>query len=87
MMKAAVFDTYVKKPDNTVMHFDIIVPDPTAFEKVQTYGQQYLGQKGFNDLPLTAKECRFCHIEQANPALEKAISQTGYAIIELSNCD
>ena len=86
-MKAAVFDTYVTKPDSTVMHFDIVVPDPTAFDQVQAFGKQYLAQKGLNDLALTAKECQFCHIEEAHPALEQQMTSTGYAIIELNNCD
>lgn len=86
-MKAAVFDTYVNKPDNTVMHFDIIVPDNTEFEKVQAYGHAYLKAKGLNDLSLTIEECKFCHIEEASAELESSISSQGFGIIELENCD
>ena len=50
-------------------------------------GKQYLAQKGLNDLALTAKECQFCHIEEAHPALEQQMTSTGYAIIELNNCE
>lgn len=86
-MKAAVFDTYVKKPDNTIMHFDIIVPDDTEFTQVQVYGKAYLGSKGINDLALTTNECKFCHIEEASAELEASITAHGFGIIELNNCE
>lgn len=86
-MKAAVFDTYVKRPDARIMHFDIIVPDNIDFEQVQTYGKAYLKAKGLSDLALTTEECKFCHIEQASPELESSIEAQGYSIIELGNCD
>lgn len=86
-MKAAVFDTYVTKPDNSIMHFDIIVPDNTEFEQVQAHGQAYLNTKGLNDLSLTTKECKFCHIEETSAELEASIVARGFGIIELNNCD
>ncbi len=86
-MKAAVFDTYVSKADNTIMHFDIIVPENTEFEKVQAYGKTYLNGKGLHDLALTTRECKFCHIEEASAELEASINAQGFGIIELGNCD
>lgn len=86
-MKAAVFDTYVRKSDKSIMHFDIVVPEKTGFEQVQQIGKKYLAGKGYPDLPLTSKECRFCHIEQANPVLEDQLLTQGYSIIELHNCN
>lgn len=86
-MKAAVFDTYVNKPNNTVMHFDIIVPEDTEFEMVQAYGKAYLSNKGLHELSLTTKECKFCHIEEASAELETSIKSKGFSIIELGNCD
>ncbi len=85
-MKAAVFDTYVTKRDNTIMHFDIVVKEGTVFNEVQKYGRAYLALKGQEGQPLTAEECRFCHIEQASPALEVEINTRGYYIVEMEGC-
>ena len=85
-MKASVYDTYVKKPDQTIMHFDILVPEETPFTRVETFGKAYLQSKGLGQLTLSSKECRFCHIEEANPVLEAQLTEHGYSIIELQNC-
>lgn len=85
-MKTSVYDTYVKKPDQTLMHFDILVPEDTPFDKVESYGKAYLKSKALGNLVLSSKECRFCHIEEANPILEAQLKEHGYHIIELQNC-
>jgi Domain of unknown function (DUF2024) len=77
-MKVSVYDTYVKKKDGTVMHFDILVPDNE---------KDYLATKGQAGQPLTSKECRFCHIEQADKDMEQAIASKGYFIIEMQGCE
>ena len=87
-MKIVVWDTYVKRDDGAVMHFDILVPDtlndtPSVFK----FGNDYLATKTFKTGPLTANECRKCHIEQATQSMIKAIQQKGYDIIEMENCD
>ena len=55
-MKVAVWDTYVKKKDGTVMHFDIIAP---AEEKDETviykYGMDYLKSKSQHGQNLSAR--------------------------------
>jgi len=85
-MKALVYDTYVRKTDKSIMHFDILVPEDTPFDRVQSYGKSYLKGKGLGDLALTSKECRFCHIEEANQVLEAQLLEDGHSIIELHNC-
>lgn len=85
-MKVSVFDTYVRKEDQSLMHFDILVPEDASFEQVKAYGKTYLEKKGLGGLSLTSKECRFCHIEEANPVLEAQLKASGHAIIELNNC-
>ncbi|MEO0337906.1 MAG: DUF2024 family protein, partial [Bacteroidota bacterium] len=46
-MKVAVWDTYVKRVDGRIMHFDIIVPaDLKAEETIYNFGKAYLEQKG-----------------------------------------
>lgn len=87
-IRVAVWDTYVQRTDGRVMHFDILVPESlkdTAL--IHGYGRRYLSSKGQDHQPLTARECRFCHVRQAIPVWEEAIRRQGFAIIELENCD
>lgn len=87
-MQIAVFDTYVQRPDGRRMHFDILVPNEGKnLDTVLEFGRQYLAAKGLPAIDLTAKECRFCHIESATPEMERAVSATGFGIIEMENCD
>ncbi len=86
-MKVAVWDTYVRKKDGTVMHFDIIVPDNvTDAQLVFSYGIAYLAAKGQEGQPLSTKECSFCHVQEVRPQWELAIKQNGYYIYEMENC-
>ena len=86
-MQVAVWDTYVRKKDGTVMHFDIITPDHIKDEKtIHTFGKEYLQSKNQETQSLTAKECSFCHIEKATDEMTLSIEQRGYYIIEMENC-
>lgn len=86
-MQVAVWDTYVRKEDGTVMHFDIIAPADIKDEKIiHTFGKQYLLSKNQQNQPLTAKECSFCHIERATDEMTVHIKQRGYYILEMENC-
>lgn len=85
-MKVAVWDTYVTRKNNHLMHFDIIVPEHTDGARVLDYGRAYLHAKGEQDQLLTTAECQFCHIEQVNPSWQAAIEQNGYYIYEMENC-
>lgn len=85
-MQVAVWDTYVTKKDGTTMHFDVIVPTYIKMTEVYKYGKQYLKAIGQSGQPLTSKECKFCHIEKANPEWEAQISEKGYFIYEMENC-
>lgn len=86
-MKVAVWDTYVTKKDGNVMHFDIIAPQEIKdLAIIYKYGQDYLKSKGQNEQSLTANECRFCHIEKLKAEWEREISQNGYFIVEMENC-
>lgn len=86
-MKIAVWDSHVPRADeDRTMHFDILVPDGTAFTDVKQYGQDYLIKKGQSGQPLTASECQYCHSESADPDVLAAIDASGYTIIEMENC-
>lgn len=87
-MQVAVWDTYVIKKNGSVMHFDIIAPDHLKDENIIfTFGQKYLQSKNQENQPLTANECRFCHIEEATNEMVLSIQQKGYYIIEMQNCN
>lgn len=86
-MKVSVWDTYVTKKDGSIMHFDIIAPDTLKDETIiHTFGKDYLQSKKLEEQPLTARECRFCHIEDATAEMETIIAKNGYFIIEMENC-
>lgn len=86
-MRISVWDTYVARNDKTLMHFDILVPDSMTDEnRIFGYGNQYLSTKPFKTGKLSAKECRFCHIEEASLAIASEIKEKGFFIIEMENC-
>ncbi|MEM6523150.1 MAG: DUF2024 family protein [Bacteroidota bacterium] len=85
-MEIAVFDTYVKKPEGGLMHFDILVESGVTGELVYQYGKKYLTEKGYPKLDLTSKECKFCHVEQPGADIRRAIIDKGFAIIEMQGC-
>jgi hypothetical protein len=87
-MQVAVWDTYVTRKDGRVMHFDIMVPDHIKDEKmIYTFGKEYLKSKNEENQSLTANECRYCHIEKANPKMEASIQEKGYYVLEMQNCN
>ncbi len=86
-MKVAIWDTYVTKKDGTVMHFDIVAPDDVKDAQIiHTFGKDYLRRKNQENQPLTAEECRFCHLERATDEMIAHIEVQGYYIIEMQNC-
>lgn len=91
-MKIAVYDTYVTRKDHRRMHFDILIEDTQStssavLEKVFEYGEIFLAKKNQAGQILTAKECRFCHVETATAKVLEDIAVTGFSIIEMENCD
>lgn len=80
-----MFDTYVKKSDGAIMHFDIIVQIGTPDELVYQYGIAYLKIRG-DAGSLSFEQCKFCHIEQLQAYMEKDIMQKGYYILEMQGC-
>ncbi len=85
-MQAAVYDTYVYKKNGGIMHFDIVVPVEISESKVLEFGKNYLAVKDQAGQPISSRECRFCHIEQATEAMESSFEKKGYHIIEMEGC-
>ncbi|WP_298423063.1 DUF2024 family protein [uncultured Kordia sp.] len=87
-MKVSVWDTYVKRNNSKVMHFDILVPSSlTDEDKIFSYGADYLQSKAVEGKKITTKECRFCHIANASDEIIASIEEKGYFIIEMENCN
>lgn len=87
-MKVAVYDTYVTKKDGSMMHFDILVADTLQnTDQIYAFGHDYLKHKNQEGQPLTTKECRYCHIEEATAEVEAEITSKGYSIIEMQGCN
>lgn len=86
IMQCAVYDTYVTKKDNRVMHFDVIVQADTPQEKAIEYGKKYLESVGEGDQRMTQEECPFCHIQEAPERIEKEIAARGYYIQQMEGC-
>lgn len=87
-MKVSVWDTYVKREDGKLMHFDILVPNEVKDEQtILNFGTSYLKSKTFKTESISSRICNFCHIEQATDAVINAIKNKGFSIIEMENCD
>lgn len=87
-MKIAVWDSYVKREDGKIMHFDILVPSTVTDEKtIFDFGLDYLKTKPFQTNSLSSNECRFCHMEEATAEMISSIEKKGYSIIEMENCN
>ena len=87
-MKISVWDTYAKRLDGKIMHFDILVPSDLKDEdRIFSYGEEFLKSKTFQTANLTSKECKFCHIEQATDEVVLQIQEQGFSILEMENCD
>jgi hypothetical protein len=85
-MQCAVYDTYVEKKDGKTMHFDVIVEENTREEKAIEYGKQYLESMGQGGQRMTQEECQFCHIQEAQPLVERDITSRGYYIQKMEGC-
>lgn len=87
-MKVSVWDTYVKRVDDKIMHFDILVQNTVTDEQVIFgFGKKYLETKPFKTVDLSANECKFCHIEEAPEMVAQKIAEDGFYIIEMENCN
>ena len=87
-MQISVYDTYVQRPDGRRMHFDILVSATLKdIETILDFGRTYLAAKGIPSAALKAEKCSYCHTESAEPLIEIELAKTGFAILELENCE
>ncbi|MEO9477417.1 MAG: DUF2024 family protein [Cyclobacteriaceae bacterium] len=82
--KVAVWDTYVKRQNGNVMHFDILTDsDNLNTAAIFEYGKAYITAKGEPEGIIDSEHCQFCHVEEVTSEIKKAINQQGYYILEL----
>ena len=82
-MQVAVYDTYVKKTDNSgTYHFDIII-EKEQFDnsEVIDFGKEHLNSVKADFQNFSVDECQFCHIETPTEEMIKAINDKGYYIL------
>lgn len=85
-MKVAVWDSYVKQKDGSVLHFDIIVPETQKdSSKIYSFGKKYLDKLGLSASGFSTEECQYCHIEEASAEIVKSIKKQDYYILEMDN--
>ena len=83
-MKAAVWDSYIKKDNGNVLHFDVVVPDSRSETAiVYKYAYEYLKSKGIDSAEINVKNCQFCHIENLTDEMISDIESKGFYIIEM----
>lgn len=78
-----VYDTWVKGKKG-LLHFDVMTSDETT---ALTLAKQYLASIGEADVPVTLKECQFCHSEPLvmfSPEQQRQFRQQGDFIVRLS---
>ncbi|MBL7828854.1 MAG: DUF2024 family protein [Saprospiraceae bacterium] len=86
MKEVAVWDTYVKKKDGSVLHFDIIVPvDQQDTAKICHFGKEYLMSKNEPEGIIEAEACQFCHIESPGEDILSDIERQGFNILEMED--
>lgn len=83
-MKASVWDSYIKKTNGNVLHFDVVVPDSSSETvMVYKYADEYLKSKGIDEAEINVKNCQFCHIESMTDKMRFDIESKGFHIIEM----
>lgn len=84
-MKVKVFDTWV---DDNKIHFDVVVEDKKENDqkKAVEFAKKFLTSIGKKDVKVTSEECSFCHVENADKEVEKAIKKDGYYIVKMKGC-
>jgi hypothetical protein len=78
-----VFDTWVKGTKR-LLHFDVMTTDEAT---ALTLAKQHLASIGEGDVPVTVKECQFCHTEPLvmfSPEQQRQFREQGGFIITLS---
>lgn len=84
-MKVAIWDTYVKRPDGDIVHFDIVVPDEIKDEGIIfSFGEKYMKSISITG-EIDADHCQYCHIEEPTGQMLDDINEQGYSILRMED--
>lgn len=85
-MSSHVFDTYAKKANGGIMHFDVIIDEQDP-QKALDCARHWLESTGHGDATVTQETCYFCHSVDDTPAeMRRQIDAVGYAVYKLEGC-
>ncbi len=85
-MEIDVYDTYAKARNGSVLHFDVFVTRGLDKDLAFQYAKKWLLSIDEDPENLDQSRCRFCHFQQANPAVQKAIQEQGHYILQMEGC-
>lgn len=83
----AVYDTYVKKEDNSgVYHFDILIKKNSfSIDEVISFGKTYLNNIGAKFQDFSVDECQFCYVAIPTKKILRTIDMQGHYILPLDD--
>lgn len=85
-MTLKVYDTHVRTQGGRYLHFDVLIDrNDQAF--AQACARRFLAEQGIEDQDIILNDCRFCHVEPGNPAVDEAIARQGFFILKLQGCE
>ncbi|PJI49489.1 MULTISPECIES: DUF2024 family protein [Pseudomonas] len=84
-MQVHVYDTHVRTRDGRYLHFDVLV-QPDDASRAEEFAAHWLASRGIQADDVQASRCQFCHSEFSTPAVETALQNPGYYIIEMEGC-
>lgn len=86
-MKVAIWDIHAIKKDDSIIHFEIIVPaDVKNIAIINNYCKEFFKTK---DLMIELSSVEYCiqHREVANKEIISVIKEKGYYTIEKEGCN
>lgn len=86
-MEIYVYDTYAKKKNGSIMHFDVFTSERND-NKAYSFAKEWLKEIGENaEAALNQRNCRYCHVERNLPKeIENEIKTKGYYIYKMEGC-
>ena len=84
-MNVAIWDTYIKRANGSVIHIDIVVPEEVKSEAtIYSYGQVYLSSIA-EEGEIDSDYCQYCHVEEPTTQMVNDINNKGFSIIRLED--
>ena len=88
-MNVDVYDTYALTEDGHRMHFDVFLPaggGARCDEKAADIARRWLHSIGMNPDRIELEQCRYCHSEAVNSAVNRQLETQGWFILQMEGC-